>query len=74
MQPNQLLRMGNQIATFFDSFPDRQEAMRELAMHLKKFWPPAMRHELLALFDSTGGDAAHALLAAAVRAHRPLIE
>ena len=37
MNDSQLIRMGNQIATFFESFPDRQEGLRETALHLKKF-------------------------------------
>lgn len=74
MQASQLIRMGNQIAGFFDSFPDRDEAVREVAVHLKKFWPPAMRQALLAQLDGAGAAAAHGLLAAAVQAHRQLIE
>ena len=48
MADDNLTRMGNQIATFFDSMPDRQEALLDLATHLKKFWEPRMRHDFLA--------------------------
>jgi formate dehydrogenase subunit delta len=36
-----LVRMVNQIGAFFETMPDRAEALEELAMHLKKFWDPA---------------------------------
>ncbi len=74
MNDSQLIRMGNQIATFFESFPDRQEGLRETALHLKKFWTPAMRQQLLARLDAGPREQAGPMLVAAVQAHRGLIE
>ena len=74
MQDHHLIRMGNQIATFFESFPDQQEALRELALHLKRFWPPQMRRALLSLLDTGQGEQAHRLLVPAVQMHRDLLE
>lgn len=74
MQENSLTRMGNQIATFFASMPDRPEAMLELASHLRKFWEPRMRREFLSRFDSGDIQDLHPLLVATVQQHRALIE
>jgi formate dehydrogenase subunit delta len=53
MNIDQLIRMANQIGTFFEAMPDRQEALAGIAKHLKDFWDPRMRRELLAYFDAT---------------------
>ena len=49
-----LVRMANQIGTFFASMPDRKEAIEGVATHLKKFWDPRMRRSLLAKVDAAG--------------------
>jgi formate dehydrogenase subunit delta len=38
--------MVNQIADFFDAYPEA-EAVSGVAEHLSKFWDPAMRRQLL---------------------------
>ncbi|GAA5068326.1 formate dehydrogenase subunit delta [Maritalea mobilis] len=45
MSPDKLVRMANQIATFFHSQPGQDQAER-VAGHLKDFWGPEMREEL----------------------------
>jgi formate dehydrogenase subunit delta len=52
MNINQLIKMANQIGSFFETMPDRQEGLAGIAKHLKDFWDPRMRKELLAYFDS----------------------
>jgi formate dehydrogenase subunit delta len=46
MQRDELIRMANQIARFFEPYPE-DEAMAGIAEHLKKFWTPAMRAQLI---------------------------
>lgn len=43
-----LIKMANQIGSFFDSFTDRTLARDEVAGHLKRFWDPRMRRAILA--------------------------
>ena len=43
MNSSNLIRMANQIGTFFESQPDRNEALEGLAQHLQRFWEPRMR-------------------------------
>ena len=40
MQENELTRMANQIAAFFEAYP-RAEALEGIAKHIKSFWDPA---------------------------------
>jgi formate dehydrogenase subunit delta len=41
-----LVRMANQIAANFSHHPDAQAAA-EVADHIRMFWPPSMRRELV---------------------------
>ncbi len=48
MNIDNLIHMANQIGTFFESMPDRQQAQTDIATHLKRFWEPRMRSQILA--------------------------
>ena len=50
---NNLISMANQIGAFFKSYPDKEQATKDIAGHMKKFWPPIMRKEIIAYVDST---------------------
>ena len=52
MNNEHLIRMANQIGVFFESMPDRPEALEGIATHLKKFWDPRMRKAFLELADA----------------------
>lgn len=54
MSPDKLVRMANQIATFFDSQPGG-EASEHTVAHLRDFWTPVMR-EKLRRHAETGGE------------------
>jgi formate dehydrogenase subunit delta len=69
-----LIRMANQIGTFFESMPDREEALEGIAKHIKNFWDPRMRKAFLALVDSTPAQEVNEIVMASVRAHRNSIE
>ena len=55
MQSSDLVRMANQIAAYFDSYP-KQEALDGIAMHIHNFWEPRMRDQLKAYLDAGGKD------------------
>jgi formate dehydrogenase subunit delta len=56
-----LVRMANQIADFFSSFPEK-EAVANTAQHLKNFWEPRMRAEITKYVENGGaGLHTHAL-------------
>ncbi len=48
-----LVRMANQIGTFFTSKP-REEGVAGVAEHINKFWEPRMRRQFFELVDAGG--------------------
>ena len=64
-----LIKMANQIGTFFSTMPDRQEATKDLAMHIKRFWEPRMRRALLQYIEQDGGEQLSDIVLEAVRTH-----
>ncbi len=59
-----LIRMGNQIATFFSSQAS-DTGGEDVAEHINKFWEPRMRRQFFALADQST-DKFHDLLKAAI--------
>ncbi|MEZ5910896.1 MAG: formate dehydrogenase subunit delta [Paracoccaceae bacterium] len=53
MSPDKMVYMANQIATFFKSQPGDDQADR-VAAHLRDFWDPRMRNQLLAHIKAGG--------------------
>ena len=48
-----LVRMANQIGDYFRTLPE-SEAAANAADHLRKFWTPKMRDEIIAFADGGG--------------------
>ncbi|MBX5452486.1 MAG: formate dehydrogenase subunit delta [Acidobacteriia bacterium] len=53
MQPKRLTAMANQIARFFEHRGE-EKAAADTADHLRKFWDPRMRREIIAHFMAGG--------------------
>ena len=70
MITDNLITMANQIGSFFESYPDKDEASREIASHLARFWAPRMRLALLAHVDTNDGLGLHGAVLDAIRTHR----
>lgn len=71
MDIDNLVRMANRIGDFFEAMPDRKEALDGIAGHIKRFWEPRMRRELLAHFDGRSGAAPlKDIVAKAIATHR----
>jgi formate dehydrogenase subunit delta len=68
-----LVRMANQIGSFFEAMPDRAEALEGIARHLKKFWDPRMRRQLLAHVDAGDETGLSEVVAEAIVRHRDLL-
>lgn len=66
MTDDKMIRMANQIATFFDSQPD-DNAAEEIANHLKLFWDPRMRAQLARYLAAGGAGLAPSVIAAGAR-------
>jgi len=70
LEPEKLVKMANQIASFFEAEPDRKVALDGIASHLKRFWDPRMRRELLRFVDEHGGEGLHESALSAIRQNR----
>lgn len=73
MHTDSLIRMANQIGTFFEAMPDRAEALEGVAMHIKRFWEPRMRRALLAHVDEAGTAELNGMVAEAIILHRAVL-
>jgi formate dehydrogenase subunit delta len=49
-----LVKMANDIGAFFRADADRHQAAQSVATHLKKFWDPRMRRQIVAHHASGG--------------------
>jgi len=67
---DKIIRMANQIATFFHSKP-REEGVAGTADHINKFWEPRMRRHLFEIIDAGGDGLDELVLAAAPKIRRP---
>jgi formate dehydrogenase subunit delta len=70
MDIDKLIKMANQIGDFFESIPDRKEASDGIANHLKRFWAPRMRTQLLDHIDNLAGIGLKPIVLASIQAHR----
>lgn len=55
MHAANLIKMANQIGSFFETMPDREQAQNDIANHIKRFWEPRMRRSLLQHVDQHDG-------------------
>ena len=46
METKNLIRMANDIGSFFVSYPDEEQAKRDTAGHIQKFWGRDMRKQI----------------------------
>ena len=46
-KPDNLIKMANQIGSFFETMPDRHQAQTDIAKHIKSFWALRMREALM---------------------------
>lgn len=55
MNAERLAEMVNDIANFFAAEPDRNTAIDGVTNHLRKFWEPRMRRQIVAYLRDSGG-------------------
>lgn len=69
MEISRLVHMANQIADYFEAYP-QEEAVAGVAGHLRQFWDPRMRAQILQHL-AAGGEGLHPLSQAALKTLRP---
>jgi len=70
VEAHKLVKMANEIAAFFHAEPDQTVAIEAVASHLKRFWDPRMRRELVRWMDEHDGEGLTELASAAIKANR----
>jgi formate dehydrogenase subunit delta len=65
MESENMVHMANQIALFFAGYP-REEAVASVTDHLKKFWEPRMRRQIVE-YVASGGEGLHELVRESVK-------
>lgn len=73
MDVNNLITMANQIGTFFESMPDRQQAVQDIANHIRRFWEPRMRRAILESLDQNSAQGMSDIVREALSTHRQLL-
>ena len=73
MDVNNLIRMANQIGEFFESMPDRAQALEDIASHIKRFWEPRMRRAILEGLDQKNTEEFSEIVREAITSHRKLL-
>lgn len=73
MDANNLIRMANKIGVFFESMPNRAQAIEDIASHLKRFWDPRMRRAILKIIDDKQDAAMTDIVREAINTHRTLL-
>ena len=68
MENDKMVRQANQIAQYFSVYPQAR-AQEGVHGHIRKFWEPRMRTQLIE-YAAAGGDGLHALVHTAVDALR----
>jgi formate dehydrogenase subunit delta len=70
MDVKNLVKMANQIASFFETMPDREQALSDIASHIRRYWEPRMRRALLNHIDLEGGTDLNAMVLEAIQRKR----
>jgi formate dehydrogenase subunit delta len=47
MNVDHLIKMANEISAFFAAEPDKEQAARDVASHIRRFWEVRMRKEIV---------------------------
>jgi formate dehydrogenase subunit delta len=69
METEKLIKMANQIGDFFEAYPDKAEAEKEIASHLHKFWNSVMIDSIVAHVNKNQGEGLHPHVIAAIKQH-----
>jgi formate dehydrogenase subunit delta len=56
MDNNNLIKMANNIGAFFQSEPDREQAITGILQHIRNFWEPRMRSQIISHVEHGGED------------------
>ena len=70
MDIQHLVKMANNIASFFEAETDASKAAKGVADHLRNFWDPRMRRQILSYAQEQQGAGLKSIVLEALRNHR----
>jgi formate dehydrogenase subunit delta len=70
MDIHHLVKMANNIGDFFAAEPDKAKAAKGVADHIRNFWEPRMRREMLSYIDQASGEGLSDIALTALRTYR----
>jgi formate dehydrogenase subunit delta len=73
MENRDMLRMANQIADFFRSYP-HDDAVKEAATHLNNYWDPRMRKHFFDYLAEGGEGFDPLIIEAAAQVRKPKMD
>ena len=50
-----LIKMANEISAYFASEPDAEQAAKDVAAHLRRYWEPRMRRQIVSYHEERRG-------------------
>ena len=56
MDNHNLIKMANNIGAFFKSEPDRELAVKGVEQHIRNFWEPRMRKQIIDYVQQGGNE------------------
>jgi formate dehydrogenase subunit delta len=70
MDIQHLIKMANQIGAYFQAEPDRAAALAGIAGHIKRFWDPRMRKQIVDWVEQHAGEGLSDAVLEAIRRDR----
>jgi formate dehydrogenase subunit delta len=70
MDVHHLVHMANNIGSFFEAEKDKAKGVKGVADHIRNFWEPRMRREILAYLDREQGSGLSGIVLDALRTYR----
>jgi formate dehydrogenase subunit delta len=50
-----LIKMANEISAYFAAEPDTEQAVKDVAAHLRRYWEPRMRRQIITYYKERQG-------------------
>lgn len=69
MNIDRLIAMANQIGSFFGAYPDTEQAKKDIANHLKRFWEQRMRKQIVRHVIENQGIGLEPIVQSAIKEH-----
>ena len=73
MSIDNLVTMANQIGDFFKSYPDHEQAKKDIVTHIKRFWALRMRQQIVAHVNEHQGQGLHPIVTEAIKQHSAIL-